>query len=348
MVSTMIPNAIKYVGLDTHKKFSVGCIKDNDGNILYERKFRNEPHEIDLFLAHVPQDSKIALESSSCWQYIYDYLVDKGYNVVLSNPVKTRLIGESNKKTDFEDARKLADLLRMNALPQSYAAPRDVRDQRQITRHRATLGRIGKGIQNRVYAILRRHGNHSEFDDMYAKSALQYLESLDLPMIDRLELDQFIEMLRNIKGKMYVAEERITEMSTDLPGARILQTHPGISYYSSLTITGEIGDIHRFPSAKQLVSFGGLNPTVHQSGERCYLGRISKQGSKNLRWMLIQCANVAARHDPKLKSYYLKKKLGKGHNKAIVAVARKMLTNIYVMLKYQKSYHALRINKKAS
>jgi len=344
----MVSKHAMYVGLDTHKKFSVGCIKDKDGNTIYEKKFKNEPHEMDLFMAHVLEDSKIALESSSCWHYVYDYIADQGYEVLLSNPSKTRLIGESSKKTDFEDARKIADLLRMNALPLSYAAPKGIREQRQITRHRATLGRIGVGIKNRIYAILRRHGNHSEFDDMYAESSLQYLESLDLPMIDRLELDQFIEMLRGLKEKMGVAEERITEMSVDFPGARILQTHPGISYYSSLTITGEIGEIHRFNSAKQLVSFGGLNPKVYQSGERCHMGRISKQGNGNLRWMLIQCANVAVRFDPRLKSYYLKKKLGKGHNKAIVAVARKMLVNIYVMLKYQKSFHALRVNKKAS
>lgn len=68
---------------------------------------------MDLFLAHVPNDSKIALESSSCWMYMFDYLEDKGYEVFLSNPVRTKLIGESSKKTDFEDARKLADLLRM-------------------------------------------------------------------------------------------------------------------------------------------------------------------------------------------------------------------------------------------
>lgn len=341
----MTSNTQLYVGLDTHKKFSVGCIKNKEGKTIHEEKFKNEPHYMDLFLAHVPNDSKIALESSSCWMYMFDYLEDKSYEVFLSNPVKTKLIGESSKKTDFEDARKLADLLRMNMLPLSYAAPTDIRYQRQISRHRASLGKLGKSVQNKVYAILRRHGNQSKFDSMYAKIALEYLESLDLPMVDRFELDQYISILRDLKKKMNETEERITEISVDDSNARRLQTHPGISYYSSLMISSEIGSIHRFPSSKKLISFAGFNPTVHQSGEHCYMGRISKQGSKNLRWMLIQCANVAAKHDRRLKSYYLKKKLGKGHNKAIVAVARKMLINIYVMLKYQKSFHALRVNK---
>ena len=128
-----------YVGLDTHKKFTIGCVKDKEGNTIFERKFKSEPHDIDKFLVNVPRDSKIALESSSCWQYVFDYLEDKGYKVFLSNPSKTRLIGESKKKTDWEDARKLADLLRMNMLPLSYAAPLHIRMQRQITRHRHVI-----------------------------------------------------------------------------------------------------------------------------------------------------------------------------------------------------------------
>lgn len=110
-------------------------------------------------------------------------------------------------------------------------------------------------------------------------------------------------------------------------------------------IAAEIGDIRRFISSKKLVSFAGLNPSLYQSGDKCYTGHISKQGSRNLRWILIQCANIAVQKDKKLKSYYMRKKLAKGHNKAVVAVARKMLINLYVMFKHNISYNALRGNK---
>ncbi len=86
----------RYVGLDTHKNFIVGCVRNEQGTIIKERKFRTLPQEIDRFLEEIPpNDSKIALESSSCWQFVFDYLQDKGYQVHLSNPMKTRLIGES-------------------------------------------------------------------------------------------------------------------------------------------------------------------------------------------------------------------------------------------------------------
>jgi len=341
----MAQNMQTYVGLDTHKKFVFGCVKNKDGNILFEQKFKNEPHSIDTFLLNVDKDSKIALESSSCWQYIFDYLVDQGYNVFLSNPAKTRLIGESKKKTDVEDARKLADLLRMNMLPLSYAAPLHIRMQRQITRHRASLVSMRTQTKNKIHAILRRHGITTELNDCFTQKGLEYLESIDLPMCDRFELDQYIGILRHYSKKIQDTQERIEEIAADDPYAKIVMTHVGMSHYSSLMVVAEIADIRRFCSCKKLVSFAGLNPSVSQSGEKCYLGNISKQGSKHLRWILIQCANIAAQKDKKLKSYYMKKKLGKGHNKAIVAVARKMLINIYVMLKHNITYDHLRANK---
>lgn len=342
----MVSTCKQYVGLDTHKKFIVGCVKDKEGNTLFEQKFKNEPNAIDLFLLNVLQeDSKIALESSSCWQYVYDYVVDKGFTVYLSNPSKTRLIGESKKKTDWEDARKIADLLRMNALPMSYAAPLHIRMQRQITRHRLSLVNMRVQIKNKIHAILRRHGITTEVEDIFTQKGIAYLESIDLPMCDRFELDQYIALLRHTGNKIDETQERIDELAGDDYHAKLIVSHPGIGNYGALLITAEIGDIRRFSSSKRLVSFAGLNPSVYQSGERCYTGHIAKQGSKHLRWILIQCANIAIHKDKRLASYYLRKRLVKGHNKAIVAVARKMLINIYVMMKYNINYNTLRVNK---
>lgn len=110
------------------------------GDIVYETKFNNEPEEFDKLLAKIDKgDSRFTIEACSCWEYVYDYLTDAGYEVVLANPCKIPLIGNSKKKTDKNDAKILANLLRSNMLPTAYASPRDVRDQRQITRHKATL-----------------------------------------------------------------------------------------------------------------------------------------------------------------------------------------------------------------
>lgn len=336
----------RYVGLDIHKKFVFAVVLDSEGNLLSEKKVKNEPWELDKFFRGIDKDSKIALESCSCWEYVYDYLTDQGFtNLVLANPSKVKLIATSRKKTDSHDAKALADLLRLNALPTSYAPPHVIREQRQITRHRASLGRLKGIIKNKIHAILIRNGINQEFSDVFGQEGTNYLRSLDLSCIDRYQMDQYLELIRHYDMQISKTEERIEDYVAYTPQVKLLMTIPGISYYSGLTITGEIGDIRRFGSAKKLVCFAGLNPSISQSGDKCYSGHIAKQGDKHLRWMLNQCANVAVIHDSTLAKIYQRIKKRRGHNIAITAVSRKMLCFMYVMLTHNLQYQALQIHK---
>lgn len=336
----------KIIGLDVHKKHINAVVLDPDGKELYREKIPNDPNRFDGFLSMIPKDSKIALESCSCWQYVYDHLIEAGFtNVSLANPGKVRLIATSKKKTDFRDAKDLADLLRANLLPTSYAPPKYIREQRQISRHRESIGRLAAEVKNKVNAILIRNGIIHEFSDVFGVAGIQYLRSLDLPMCDRFELDHYLSFIRHLKVQADSTEERIEEYVRYNPYARNVMTTPGISHYSGLMIVSEIGEIRRFDSIRKLTSFAGLNPSVSQSGDRCYTGHIAKQGNKHLRWILIQCANVAIMHDSTLAKIYHRIARRKGHNIAIVAVARKMLGYIYIMMMNNIPYQALQIHK---
>lgn len=112
-----------------------------------------------------------------------------------------------------------------------------------------------------------------------------------------------------------------------------------VSYYSALLIKSEIGDISRFPDKFKLISYAGLCPSVKQSGSKEIRGHITKQGSRNLRWILIQCSNIAIRHDDYLRNFYKRIARKRGHKIAIVATARKMLVCIYYMLKRKEAYN---------
>ena len=118
----------------------------------------------------------------------------------------------------------------------------------------------------------------------------------------------------------------------------ILLTIPGIGYFSALLIYAEVGDINRFPNSKKLCSYAGLVPTVRQSGNKIIRGRITKEGNKLLRWVLVQCAHMAVRKDERLRQFYERIKAKKGHQKAIVATARKLLTVIYACWKNKTPY----------
>lgn len=336
----------KTIGLDVHKKHINAVVIDPAGNEIEREKIPNSPKRLDTFFMSIPKDSKIALESCSCWQYVFDYLEDNGFtNVSLANPLKVRLIATTKQKTDFKDAKALAQLLRVNLLPMSWAAPRHIRKQRQIARHREGQGRLQSQVKHKIQAILTRHGIIYEFSDVFGAEGTNYLRSLDLPEVDRYEMDQHLELIRHLGVQMRKTEAQIEEFVKDNPFARIIMTTPGISFYSALMIVAEIGDIRRFGSVRKLTSFAGLNPSVSQSGDRCYTGHISKQGDRHLRWILVQCANVAVMHDKTLAKIYHRIKKKRGHNIAITATARKMLTYIYTMLTNNITYQALQIHK---
>lgn len=340
-------NVQKYIGLDIHRKFIYSVIMDIDGNIISDKKLKNDPQVFEKYFENIDKDSKIALESCSCWEYVYDFLADMGFRCLqLANPSRIRLIAESNKKTDRHDAKVLADLLRTNMLPTSYAPTELIRQQRQLTRHRADVGRLKADIKNKIHAILIRHGIDYEFSDLFGNGGIKYLRSLDLPYIDRYKMDNYLSLIRHYDTQILDIQERIKEFVLEMPQVEILKSMPGIGSYSGLMIFSEIGDIRRFSHAKKLASFAGLNPRVYQSGNKCITGHISKQGSKNLRWILVQCAHVAVMHDSNLAKTYHRIRKRRGNKVATVAVARKMLSYIFTMLKNNVKYQDLQINKK--
>lgn len=119
-------------------------------------------------------------------------------------------------------------------------------------------------------------------------------------------------------------------------------TIPGISVLSAMILLAEIGDITRFPTAKQLTSYAGLVPCVHQSGKSRYTGHITKTGRSILRWILVQIAHKAVKSPGNLQSCYIRLKEKKGAKVAIVAIARKLLSLIWVVLTRKVPYRDLR------
>ena len=157
--------------------------------------------------------------------------------------------------------------------------------------------------------------------------------------IDREILESYLSIIDRINEEIKKIDRIIVEKARQNDDAILLTTIPGISYYSALLIKAEIGDVNRFPSKFKLISYAGLCPSIKQSGNKEIRGHITKQGSRMLRWILIQCANVAIRHDEYLRNFYLRIKRRRGRNIAIVATARKMLVCIYYMLKRREVYN---------
>lgn len=337
---------MQFVGMDTAKNFSQVCVMDEQGSVLLNEKVANTPESIDALVQRLEPGSKIVMEASSTWQYLYDYLEQHGFDMTLAHPLKVKAIASARIKTDKIDAETLAHLLRSNLVPESYVPPQYIRDERQVARLRASFVDIRTQVKNKIHAVLRRHGITYEFSDVFGVAGMQFLHTIELPAASRFELDEYLLLLASLDERIDVVQGQVQAMACDNYGARLLMTIPGVSYYSALMIMSEIGDVTRFVDAKRLCSYAGLVPSVYQSGFTRRTGRITKQGSHWLSWIAIQSANKAVLNNNALRSFYLELKQRKGHSTAIVATARKLLIYVFIMLKNNLAFRQLQVNRR--
>ena len=333
------------VGLDVHKTRCVACVKTPEGEIVEEFAFQNNPHghiELITHLKAYPQ-VQVAIESTgNLWIPIYNRLEDEHIHTILTNPKKTRMIAEAKTKTDKLDARILADLLRANLLSASYVPPPEIREQRSIIRERARLTQLRTIIKNRIHTLLDKHAYKVPYTDLFGKHGLEWRRKLELPVADRTLLEVNLEQVTSLNHSIDRLTETIAESAIENPEVKLLMGFTGIDYYSAMLLINEIGPIARFPSPKKLVSYAGLAPSTHQSGNHTTHGPITKEGNSHIRWILVEAAQHAARHDSRLSQFYQRVMKRRGHNRAIVAVARKMLVTIYHVLNHHREYRGLR------
>jgi len=254
----------------------------------------------------------------------------KTTEVKLAHPLKTKLIAESKKKTDKVDAKVLADLARTNFLPEAYLPPDEIIELREIIRERVRLKRLSVSIKNRIYSILTKNG--IKIEKPFTKEGREELRSLNV------WINRYLRILERIEDEIKEIDKEIKNICIMNDEISILLTIPGIGYFSALLIYAEVGGINRFPNSKKLCSYAGLVPTVRQSGNKIIRGKITKEGNKLLRWVLVQCAHMAVRKDERFKRFYERIKAKKGPQKAIVATARKLLTVIYACWKKRTPY----------
>ena len=323
--------------MDIHKQFTVAVVKDEQGNKLAEDKFDNSEDNFSRFLQiYQPQETKIVIESSSVWEYIYEILDSMSYEVKLANPVRTRAIAEARIKTDSVDASTLADLLRANLVAESYIPPKDVRRLREIMRERKTFVKQTTQLKNRIHAMLTRRGVKLPTATL-CNSTMIWLR--DKFSGDNVFL-HYLNLLEYHEKELMPIDKSISELSVNNKDAKLLMTIPGIGPTRSLDIVAEIGEINRFPSADKLCSYAGLVPSIHQSGSTLRFGKLIKQSSKSLKYNLVEASwnIVRTKESNLLQEFYKKLAKKKGKQKAICATARKLCCVVYAMLRNQKEF----------
>jgi transposase len=278
------------------------------------------------------------MEATCGWGWLSELAQEYGLAVKLAHPGKVRIIAESQIKTDRVDALALAQLLRTGFLPEAYLAPVEVREARDRLRYRQSLVALRSAVKHRLTALLVRLGIYHTFSDLFGSAGIKFLRALELDLVHRQSFDGYLATLEQLNGLIRETEKQIRQLGKEDPLSRRLKSIPGIGDILSYLVKVEVGEIGRFASASKLCAYAGLVPSVHQSGNRLYRGRLTKTGNRYLRWGMIEAAPTARRTDPFWRAWASRLVRKKGKGVATAAVAHKLLIAVYHVWKDGAEY----------
>lgn len=332
-----------YIGMDLHKKTTNFCAMTKEGNILKETKIPTVSFEVEKFIKSFgkKEDLKVVLEPVSQSAFYADLLESLGAEVHLAHPKRVKAIAFAKVKTDEIDAKVLADLLRSNLLPESYHAPIEVRLLKEKSRSRMSLVKMRTELKNKIHGILFRNAIVYPKTTLFTKQGRTWLDHLDLSLEFRNHLNSNLKIIDSVNREIEAMEKDIKNTVVQNNSLTLLKTIPGVGDITALTILSEVGDINRFSDPKKLHSYAGLVPKVHSSGESSRYGSITKEGSRFLRYIMIETAHhqlLLKRKLVGLKWYYQRLANRKNNQTAAVATARKLLTIVWKVLKEERPY----------
>lgn len=218
----------------------------------------------------------------------------------------------------------LAQLLRINQVPLAYIPPEEFQYLRDITRYRVKVGREIAKLKCEVKALLARHNIEAPYNNLCGVRGEKWLLKQEFGFADNCVRDDLVERLHSVRLRVAGAQERLVAVSGKYPQVGALLDIHGIGIYTALLIIGEIGEVKRFRTARQVGAYAGLTARVNQSGGHCYHGHITRQGSGWLRWALVEAAIKVIRRDGELANFYQRVRKRSSAKIARVAVARKL------------------------
>jgi transposase len=330
-----------FCGLDIHKKEVQAVILNDDGRVILTQRFLATRSVIETF-AHnnLTKLDRVALEATTNTWPIVAILEPFVKEVVVSNPLRTKAIAQAKIKTDKVDAKVLAQLLRADFLPNVWIPTTETRGLRQRSTERSMFVCDRTRIKNRIHSLFHQRLLEVPSGGLFSVKNLAWLRNppAALDADGRAALQRQLSLLDTVQKEITTVTDQCAVNAYQSPQIKLLMTLPGFDFCSAEALLGALGDINRFPSADKAAAYLGLVPSTHQSGDHCYHGRITKQGRSHARWMLVEAAQTAASHPGPLGAFFRKIAKKKDRNVAIVAVARKLVTIAWHMLKNNEPY----------
>ena len=325
----------RYFGIDLHRDCFTCCMRLEDGR-NYLSRWKLE--ELGQFVKKLRPSDEVAVEVTSNTRLFYQAIAGQVARVVVVDAHQFRVIAQSVKKTDPNDARNLALYLEKDLLPEVRMKDPQRAQIASLTQTRDTMVKLRTALKNKVNNLVSAQGINLGKESLASEKGLAAVFEFRFDPLVEWELKVIVEQIRSLSGSIAQLEEMIAREGQKLEGHSNLTSIKGIGKLSGSILLSIIGDVNDFAEEGKLAAYFGIVPRISHSNETEHSGRITKRGTKLGRTTLVQCALIAQRYSPYLKSYYERIKKRRGTGKAIIALARKFLGIIYRTLKYKWTF----------
>ena len=338
------------IGIDISKKKCDYCVLDPGGNIVERGQYPNTIQDARQVAREMARKygannggcRAICESTANMWRTTYEAFEDAGVRIFLASPYKLKMITKSAKKTDREDAHKLAVLLRSGMIDACHVPTKHVRGIRTPIRHHVMLTQDRTKVINRIRGILDAYNVSIEAQKMYSLKGIRQLEATELGTANEtFVLQKHTMQMRYLTESLSDTDRHLIAEAGQNKDARLLMSMPGVGPFVALLMAVEIDGITRFKGPKKLVSMAGFCPKIRESGDSTRMNHIKKQNTNSLvNWVMCEAAQIAVLHDPKMALVYESVKRGHAdkHALGIVAVAHKMVTIMWHIPSTQTPY----------
>lgn len=326
-----------YVGLDYHRKSVQVCVVDAAGRVLKNKRCGNSVMEIAAEIPSPWDARRVAVESCCGAADLAEELAaGPGWAVTLAHPGYVARMKHNPDKSDYSDARMLAELCRAGFIPPVWLAPAAIRELRTLVRLRADLVQRGRAIKTRILGVLRAQRIvEPAKPGRWTKGWTAWLRSrAPLSPAGRFVVETHLEEGADLTRRVRLTEAMLAERTRDDAVVAALMEFPGVGRITAWAMRALIGDFSRFTCGKQLARFCALTPRNSSSGERVADSGLIRAGDPLLKSVLIESAHRLRRWDPRWSAFSRRlEDRGKPVSVIVAAIANRWVRWLYHRIK---------------
>jgi len=325
------------IGCDLHTRTQQIAMLDTETGVVVEKRLEHENGGAKRFYEGLQEPALVGMESTGYALWFAALLAELGHELVVGDAAKIRAMEPRKQKHDRRDAAHLLNLLVRGDFPRLWLPSVEERDVRVLLEHRHQLVELRTRAKNGLQAIALNYGL-ARRSRLWSERGQAELQKLPLREGMARRREDLLRLLAQLDSWIHELDQRLKREAEEREAARRLMTHPGVGPLTALGTVLVLGPVERFPDARHVTSYVGLIPQEESSGGHQRFGHLTKQGNRLLRFLLVEAAQTASRFDPGLRRGYRRLAFRKGHALAKVAVARKLLIRLYIMLRDEIDY----------